>query len=120
VSVQVEEWTATCTDVPELDCRGVAALFINNLARSGGGVFDASDGMVAVVRRSACPAGIPEFFDPTSCWEATASGPHGPVCMIIAASRPAATPPIPPFGQVGGDDMSGAFGGPPAEWLPCE
>jgi hypothetical protein len=116
-TVQFDGWTATCSNVPADECHGVAALFVNNLAWSGQLVLDASRGQIIVASRSACPA-LPNWADPSHCWQATARVAAGPVCMVIAR-WPKAEGAVSKFGQVGGDDMSGELLAPPG-WPTCE
>jgi hypothetical protein len=112
--VQVGDWSATCDGVGLNDCQGVAALFVNNLARNWKSVFDSSDGNVSVAPRPVCPA-VPAWAEAGFCWQATAAGGTGPICMVVA--RHMAT--LSAFGQVGGDEMTGRFGGPPPGWPTC-
>ena len=113
--VQVGEWSAECDRVEADDCRGVAALFVNNLARSGQWVFEQSGGTLSVEPRPECPA-LPDWADPAFCWQATVLVSTGPLCMVIARQGPSR--PV-GFGQVGGDDMSGRAGGTPVDWPTC-
>ncbi len=78
---------ATCLDVPESDCRGVATAFVNNLAWSQHSVLEMSHGQVTVAPRSACPEWLPSWAEPGSCWQAVAVAPtrSGTGCMVIAA-----------------------------------
>lgn len=117
MSIDVWDWTASCRDVPKNDCKGVAKLFVNNLARSGTAVFEDSDGTLTVEPRPRCPSRLPDWADPTYCWQANAasSAANGPdVCMIIARG-----PGRFGFGQVGGDDLTGRFVA-PDWWQPCD
>ena len=119
LELRVGDWTATCSDVPEDECQGVAALFANNLARSWMVVFEASGGRIEVTNRSACPALLPDWADPASCWQATAGTEPGQVCMVIGRwPRPEGA--ALRFGQVGGDDMAGRAGAPPSGWPACD
>ena len=117
-----DSWTAQCNGTKESVCRGVAALFVNNLARQKPRVHDASAGELAVERRSACPK-TPKGFRDNTCWQATAEGPDGPVCMVVAkmtdALREKARSDL-GYGQIGGDEMTGAAGEPSADWPTCE
>jgi hypothetical protein len=118
VTVKVGDWAASCDGVPTGDCQGVAALFINNLAWSGASVLRESGGKLSVEPRPSCPA-VPEWADPSFCWQATARVSSGTVCMVVARqANPAST--WERFGQVGGDDMTGRLGGPPAGWPTCD
>jgi hypothetical protein len=114
-AVKVGEWSAKCERVGTGDCEGVAALFVNNLARSGKSVFDQSDGIVSVEPRPECPA-LPDWADPAFCWQATAVVPSGPICMVVARQTVSGSL---GFGQVGGDDLTGLAGGPPKGWPTC-
>lgn len=71
-----------------------------------GSVRDESDGQVRVTTRSRCPT-MPEYMDPSACWQATAQASSRPVCMVIARQRQPQGAFA--FGQVGGDDMTGRF-----------
>ena len=116
-SVKVGDWTASCEGVPADDCEGIAGLFINNLAWSGASVLRESGGKLSVAPRRSCPA-VPEWADPSFCWQATARISTGTVCMVVARqSDPAVAGSR--FGQIGGDDMTGRFGGPPVGWPTC-
>ena len=119
LAVQVQGWTAACSAVAEDDCRGVAALFVNNLASSGQSAFEASAGQLTVTARSACPTVLPEWADPAACWQAAARTTTGPVCTVIARHSQADGA-ASAFGQVGGDEMSGQAVGPPAGWPVCD
>lgn len=113
--VQVGEWSASCDRVGADDCRGVAALFVNNLARSKQSVFEQNGGTLSVEPRPDCPI-VPDWADSDFCWQATALVSGVPVCMVIARQSPSR--PI-GFGQVGGGDMTGQAGGPPESWPRC-
>ena len=117
ITVKVGDWTASCQGVPADDCEGVAGLFINNLARSGASVLLEGGGKVSVEPRPFCPA-VPEWADPTFCWQATAKTSTGIVCMVVARQADPATAGS-RFGQVGGDVMTGFLGGPPVGWPTC-
>jgi hypothetical protein len=112
--IDVGEWQAICMGgVVVGDCKGVAKLFINNLARNWHSVFEQSGGHLSVAARPQCPSAIPDWADPTSCWQAMAPVSDGDVCMIIARG-----PSSLGFGQVGGDDMTGRAVY-PESWEPC-
>lgn len=120
--VGTDTWTASCGTVKEKVCRGVAALFVNNLARQQLLVHEASAGKLAVERRSECPA-TPKGFRDKTCWQASAEGPDGSVCMVVAQM----TEPLREkarselgYGQIGGDAMAGRAGGPDEDWPRCE
>lgn len=115
LTVEVGQWSARCDGVGATECQGVAALFLNNLARSGESVFEQSGGTVTVRPRPECPV-VPHWADPSSCWQATALVPDGAVCMVVGR-RTDVTPPA--YGQVGGSDLSGRAGGPPKGWPSC-
>jgi len=86
-TVEVGDWTAICTGVSAADCEGVAGLFINNLARNSSWVQSENGGKVSVEPRRSCPK-VPDWADPTSCWQATANVSAGAVCMVIARLTP--------------------------------
>lgn len=112
-------WTATCTDTLPDDCRGVAELFVNNLARNTEGVRQASGGRV-VVHPVACPA-LEDWADPNGgCWRVIAPVPPDAdrACMLVARQRDPVTA-LAPFGQVGGDNYTGLAGGPQPGSTPC-
>lgn len=113
--VQVGEWSAECFGVGADDCQGVAALFVNNLARSQQWVLEQSGGALSVDPRPDCPP-VPGWADPGFCWQATALVSGGSICMVIARQGPSR--PV-GFGQVGGDDMTGRAGDPPEGWPTC-
>jgi hypothetical protein len=118
-TVHFDGWTAACSAVQSDDCEGVAKLFVDNLARSLNGVFDASGGRIVVQTRAACPASLPDWADGSSCWQATAPASTGDVCMVIARHLKAEGA-VSSFGQVGGDEMTGRAGGPPSGWPVCD
>ena len=107
-SVKIGDWSADCDGVATDDCEGVAALFVNNLARSWHWVFDQSGGTLSVEPRPQCPT-LPDWADGGYCWQVTASVRSGSICMVVA--RQTRTLPL-GFGQVGGDEMTGRAGGP--------
>jgi hypothetical protein len=113
--LQVGDWSAGCDGVGPDDCQGVAALFVNNLARSQQSVFEQSGGTLSVEPRPDCPI-VPDWADPGFCWQASALVPSGSICMVIARQGPSRPD---GFGQVGGDDMAGLAGGPPEGWPRC-
>lgn len=108
VQQELEGWQVTCVDVEFVDCHGVAALFVNNLAWSTGAIHDQSAGQVTVTPRPECPS-VQDYIDPTFCWQASAPTNDGRVCMIVGRQLPV----VPAdarrfgFGQVGGDDLTG-------------
>jgi hypothetical protein len=112
-------WTATCTDTLPDDCRGITELFVNNLARNGEAVRQASGGHL-VVHPAACPE-LEAWADPNGgCWRAIAPVPPGVdrACMLIARQKDADTG-IVPFGQAGGDNYTGLIGAPEPGTTPC-
>jgi hypothetical protein len=113
--VKVNRWSADCYGVPVAACEGVAALFINNLARSGDQLFSESHGVIAVGPRSECPR-IPKWADANFCWQATALIASGPVCMVVAKQK---SPRRLEYGQVGGSVISGRAGPLPQGWPTC-
>ncbi len=115
LTVAVGQWSVRCDGIDATECQGVAALFVNNLAWSGDSVFELSGGTVTVQRRLECPV-VPHWADPSSCWQATALVPDGPVCMVVGR-RTDVTPPA--YGQVGGSDLTGRAGGLPKGWPNC-
>jgi hypothetical protein len=115
-TVKVGHWSARCEGVATADCEGVAALFVNNLARSSQSVFDESGGMLSVEPRPDCPA-VPDWADPSFCWQATASATSGPICMVVAKQTVSGSL---GFGQVGGDDMTGRLGPAGKGWATCK
>lgn len=117
-TVRVDDWTATCAGVPADDCQGVAALFVNNLARNSTSVLDESGGQIRVTSRPQCPA-LPDWADPSACWQATAEVAAGPICMVIAR-HPREEGAASTFGQVGGDDMTSGQVLTPSAWPTCQ
>lgn len=91
---------------------------MNNLAWSAAAVLRESGGKVSVTPRHDCPA-VADYIDASFCWQASATRPSGPVCMVIARQADPAKAGS-DFGQVGGDDMAGRAGGPPEGWPTCE
>lgn len=119
--LEVDGWTVECQVVLEPDCTGVAALFVNNLARNGGWIRDESGGRVRVSPAS-CPADphpdAVTYLDLGACWRADAPIPGSRACMLIARQKnPAAVGA--PFGQAGGDNYTGLFGAPEPGSTPC-
>lgn len=104
VTRELEGWTPVCGDVPTVDCFGVAALFVNNLARSQGSVLQESGGVVSVEPRPDCPL-VPDWADPRFCWQASAPTSRGEVCMVVARQTDLVG--RFGFGQVGGGNFSG-------------
>jgi hypothetical protein len=102
--VEVGEWVATCVDVAVPKCKGVAQLFVNNLAWNGSQVFAESGGRVTVTPRPQCPP-MADYNDASFCWQARASITDREVCMVIAHHKDW-VPGHLRYGQVGGDDMT--------------
>jgi hypothetical protein len=111
----LHEWTAICLGVEPDVCHDVAVLFINNLAWNWDWVLDQSGGQLAVEPRPECPA-VPDWADPSFCWQAVASVTDGTVCMVVAHQY---VPRNFGYGQVGGDDMSDRAAVPGHEAPPC-
>jgi hypothetical protein len=112
-------WTATCLDTLPDDCRGVTELFVNNLARSGEMVRQASGGRV-VVQPVACPE-LEAWADPSAgCWRAIAPVPPDSdrACMLVARQKDPANA-LGPFGQAGGDNYTGLAGAREPGTTPC-
>ncbi|MFN8622913.1 MAG: hypothetical protein U0869_19420 [Chloroflexota bacterium] len=115
LTLRLGDWTARCVEVPETDCRGAAGLFINNLARSWQSVLDDTGGRITVVPRPTCPR-VPDWADPSFCWQVSAEVPDAPVCMVVARQDPPRDGGG--FGQVGGDDLTGRAAV-PSPWPGC-
>lgn len=100
--IQVYEFPVDCRTVPVAECRPVAERAIGNLARSR------PTGLIGVEGRTACPGALPDFFDPSRCWNVYL--PVGPTvaCMVIARRDDGV------FAQAAGDQMSGNAFAPPA------
>jgi hypothetical protein len=115
-NLMVGDWSVRCQDLPVTECQGVAALFVNNLARNWASVFEQTSGRLTAVVRPDCPS-LPAWADPTRCWQVSGAAASGPVCMVIAKET------VPsrslPYGQVGGDIYTGRAGPPPTGWPPC-
>ena len=121
VGVGDEAWTAECGVVLPDDCEGVAALFVNNLARSGRSIHDESGGRI-LVSPASCPADphpdAVTYLDLSACWRAEAPLRVSRACMLIARQKdPAAVGS--PFGQAGGDEYTGLSGAPEPGTAPC-
>ncbi len=99
-----------CEGVPLVDCYGVAALFVNNLARNWSWVLDESGGIVTVTPRPVCPP-FDGSQDPSFCWQASAAIADGSVCMVVARQTEAVMG-FWWFGQIGGDEMAGPASAP--------
>lgn len=110
ISIVDGTWAVECEGVNLDDCRGVAELFVNNLARSHESVRQESGGLVRV-SSAACPS-LPEWAAPGGCWRASARTTITPrACMIIARQKDPGTA-LAPFGQAGGDQFAGSMGRP--------
>ncbi len=121
VGVGDQMWTAECGIVVPDDCEGATALFVNNLARSGGWIHDASGGRVRVSAAS-CPTDphpdVVTYLDLRACWRVEAQLPDGRACMLVARQKdPEAIGA--PFGQAGGDNYTGLAGAPEPGTAPC-
>lgn len=119
-SVMVGRWSVRCHGVADADCAGAAERFVNLLAWSSDGVFDATGGVLTVQPRPVCPP-VPEWADGPYYWEVTAmrSLPTGgDWCMVIA--KHSSDERYPPYVHVGGPDGTGSFGGTPPGWPSCE
>ncbi len=117
-----DSWVADCDFVKEDKCRGAAETFVDNLSRSNRAVRESSGGEISIERRSACPK-MPRGFIRSACWQATAEGPDGPVCMVLAKMSKGFIEKSGSelgFGQVGGDLLAGLAGDPPKGWPTCE
>ena len=110
-TVPVGDWTATCHDVPDADCGGAAAVFIDHLGRSGQDVFDRSGGLVHVTPRSGCPQGA-DAARWLSCFQVSTSVPADAACMVIARDFDGT------YAQVGGP-IPGRAGPLPRAWPRC-
>jgi hypothetical protein len=109
-------WTAECVGVVPDDCKGVAELFVNNLARAGGAVRQESGGIVQVTPVAQCPP-LPDWADPP-CWRANAPMRTGRACMLVARQKDPVMS-LAGFGQVGGDYFTGLVDAPPIGTTPC-
>jgi hypothetical protein len=98
-TVDVGEWTATCGLVEPTVCSDVAALAINNLARTR------PSGTIEVVDRPACPV-VPQWADGSHCWRVRIPAGDSEVCMVIARQRVQEG-----YVQVAGDVPGLALGG---------
>ena len=113
------KWTATCVDTLPDECHGVTELFVNNLARSGEAVRQASGGRV-VVQPVPCPE-LEDWADPNGgCWRAIAPVPPDAdrACMLVARQKDP-TNALAPFGQAGGDSYTGLARAPKPGTTPC-
>jgi hypothetical protein len=115
VTMTVHGWSVTCVDTPSAECEGVAAVFINNLARNQDEIREKSGARLRVEPHQAC-SGSSEWPSGSSCWQATAAVTDGLVCMVIAQRLSGSGTPA-GFGQVGGDNLS--LPGNPRSGPPC-
>jgi hypothetical protein len=114
--VSVSGWSATCGGLSESDCQGVALVFIHSLGFPGAGLLEATGGRLSIVFSEKCPTVLPDWADSSQCWQVQAQRDTGDeVCEVIARRFGTS---VFGFGQVGGDDMSGAAF-PPKAWNPC-
>jgi len=109
-TVMIDEWSARCVDVQKVDCIGAAGIFLNQLGRSYTGMFESSGGVLTVEARPACPL-VPDWADGSYCWQVSVTGnvdpeTGKPICIVIA--RRTTDTRYPPYGQVGGSNLSGA------------
>ena len=124
VTVQINEgaWTAQCTGVASAaDCKGIAAVFANNLAWSHDGVREESGSRIQITPAQ-CPTVNEDdeatWADLSACWRAMAPTRHERACMLIARQKHLEQAPS-PFGQVGGDNYTGLMGAPKPGTTPC-
>jgi hypothetical protein len=87
----VDGYSVACTGVDPGTCQSVGALAINNMARSR------PTGALQVHLRLTCPA-VPDWADPSTCWQVEIPAGTSMVCMVIARR-----PVLGGFGQVAGD-----------------
>jgi hypothetical protein len=112
--VKAWDWEATCAvGITRRDCRGVAQLFVNNLARSGDALRARSGGVLTVEGRPTCPAETPDYYDASYCWQATAAD----VCMVIGRHNDLVVRSRFGFGQIGGDRFGSLL--PQSDDPPC-
>jgi hypothetical protein len=116
VAVGDETWTTDCADVSPSDCEGIARMFLNNLARNGGWVYEESGGQIDVTRAFLCPD-IPAWGVPGACWRVSAPTRSARTCMLMA--RRTAPEQGYAFGWIGGEDLTGLLGAPKPGTTPC-
>ena len=112
------DWHVECLAVSSDDCRGVAQLFVNNLARNGASILEESRGRLTVTV-ALCPE-LPEWADrDAGCFRAQAPTTVTPrACMIVSRLRSPAVA-LAQFGWVGGDTFTGLAGAPEPGTEPC-
>ena len=115
VEVAQGRWLATCSGVSVQDCRGVAELFVNNLARNGETIRQEASGVILVEPMIACPV-LPDWALPGECWRALAPTRMERACMVVARQKIEAGG---GFGQAGGDEYAGLLGAPKPGTTPC-
>lgn len=115
VEVGKGRWLATCSGVPVEDCRGVAELFVNNLARNGEAIRQEAHGVILIELMRPCP-NLPDWAIPGECWRASAPTRTARACMIVARQTIGAGG---AFGQAGGDEYAGLLGAPKPGTTPC-
>ena len=76
-------WEASCVDVPEEVCGGVARRYVNLVGPIGVYVLNASEGNLLVEPRPSCPAEMRRDVDPAFCWQVDAEG-TSDLCMVFA------------------------------------
>jgi hypothetical protein len=114
VEVAQGRWMATCTDVRVADCRDIAELFVNNLARNEEAIRRDANSVMSVARMSSCPV-LPDWAVP-ECWRAEARTRAQRARMVIARQTIGAGG---AFGQAGGDVYTGLLGAPAPGTTPC-
>ena len=110
-------WVAECRNVARADCEGIAALFVNNLARNHQWIHDESGGLVRVSPASICPE-PPDWAVAGGCWRAEAPAVTTRACMLIARLQDGELA-THPFGQIGGDEFTGLAGAAAPGTNPC-
>jgi len=118
VQVADGRWTADCFNTSLEDCRGVAELFVNNLAWGEGAVHDESGGFVQVTYLPSCPIPVADPLEPGSCWRAAAPTRTQRACMLVGRQKDPNLA-LMPFGQAGGDEYTGRLGAPKPGTTPC-
>ena len=98
--VVVEGWLVSCEIADTGACQTIAAAALNNLGR---GRPAEPQGPMVVRARETCPA-VPDWADPTQCWEAEIPLGAGarPACLVLARHANGIG-----YGQVAGDELSG-------------
>jgi hypothetical protein len=113
-SLTFHGWTASCGRAASLDCLGAVDRFTNVLGRSHDGVLATSGGRLSVELRPECPQ-VPVWAAAAECWQVSAEGGTGPICMVIA--RRADDLRYPPYVQVAGHTPGRPP--PPEPWAAC-